>query len=869
MACHSSLSRCWSQIPHPASLILCLYQPLFDPTIELLLLPPQLLANTFMLWRPTAKRINKERDGKDHFEDAFQKMKKDIGHEWRTRQKQDNEYKEMDMWTVDKQAKLEGPLPTKPRKWHFQTRIALRSIVKIIRRLSMEQRDAVTSSGLGGLLNLRCTKLDHDLCEWLVQKFDPKTCSLNVHGRRLLLTELDVHKLLGIPAKGKTIELKKSSQAFPKLFEELGVVQGPIKLNALREYLTKTEGAGEEFMRIFALYMLGAFLCPTTKDVVKQSFIHLIQNVDGMKDYNWSKFTLQFFVRGLCKYNSKSHSQPNGCLFLIMLFYFDCVAPSGCDAGRARSIPSLAYWGDAEIKATLKLFQKSGGYQNEEVDVNFVVDEPMQPFVQSEEMKNMNDIRISKIETTVCDMKSVLEELVVIVKSGITNSSIPNVMEKCEPLQMSKQQEAGHGHCKCEPGIVAPGVVVESTVVPLVEHVSPILVPKPNVVVESTIVPTVEHENNTLPPKPNVVVALENMEENRIPLTPSILQLDAHLHEQTKQATNKIKVRLNNNRRKKIPKLKLIDESSSSIGPYGDPCTQHSDARVDIQSPFTAITGKKRKATQKVVTKTKLHLDESDSSLDTKEAKFDQSLNLLGKLLGLNFEASATAIEAYCFDKDLESSEDIVVMELFYTPVEFATRFDLCSLQPKTWICGSIINLVVAQLTNAQRRLFPDKCHRTWYFPTYVSQHIINGADHAKLCDEYFGESRYTGKLHACQEDMAHRMAYIFDSSPSLTNDKRRELMARKLEFELERLKDACLQHKTDSYDCGMFVMKYMQGVVMPTGVHKFDKLERFRLLVDLVNDSSNRIYIEVMNRLEQYKERYSRLRKATRKKKV
>ncbi|XP_028121741.1 uncharacterized protein LOC114318954 [Camellia sinensis] len=120
-------------------------------------------------------------------------------------------------------------------------------------------------------------------------------------------------------------------------------------------------------MRIFALYMLGAFLCPTTKDVVKQSFIHLIQNVDGMKDYNWSKFTLQFFVRGLCKYNSKSHSQPNGCLFLIMLFYFDRVAPSGCDAGRARSIPSLAYWGDAEIKATLKLFQKSGGYQNEEV----------------------------------------------------------------------------------------------------------------------------------------------------------------------------------------------------------------------------------------------------------------------------------------------------------------------------------------------------------------------------------------------------------------------------------------------------------------------------------------------------------------------
>ena len=91
-------------------------------------------------------------------------------------------------------------------------------------------------------------------------------------------------------------------------------------MNALREYLTKTDGAGEEFKRIFSLYILGAFLCPTTKDVVKQSFIHLIQNVDGMKDYNRSKFPLQFIVRDLCKYSSKSQSQPNGCLFLIMVY---------------------------------------------------------------------------------------------------------------------------------------------------------------------------------------------------------------------------------------------------------------------------------------------------------------------------------------------------------------------------------------------------------------------------------------------------------------------------------------------------------------------------------------------------------------------
>lgn len=57
----------------------------------------------------------------------------------------------------------------------------------------------------------------------------------------------------------------------------------------------------------------------------------------------------------------------NSYIFVMQSFYFDHVAPSGCHVTRARSVPCLADWGDAEIKATLKLFQNSRGYQNEEV----------------------------------------------------------------------------------------------------------------------------------------------------------------------------------------------------------------------------------------------------------------------------------------------------------------------------------------------------------------------------------------------------------------------------------------------------------------------------------------------------------------------
>ncbi|CAL5387379.1 unnamed protein product [Camellia sinensis] len=432
-------------------------------------------------------------------------------------------------------------------------------------------------------------------------------------------------------------------------------------------------------------------------------------------------------------------------LLELGLFYFDRVAPSGCHVAHAHSVPCLADWGDAEIKEALKLFKNSGGYQNEKVTVNFVVEEQMPPSVQSEGMKNIDDSRISKIETTVCDIKSIVEELVVIVKSGMANSSIPKVMEKLETPQMPKQREVDHNQCNKLADIVAHGVV-ESTVVPIVEHVTNVLPPKHDVVVESMVLPTVEHVIPVLLPEPDVMVASKNTDENRILLAPSIFKLDSHLHDQTtqvqKQVTNsplfdsidgssdtngapithqlqgrnnkqnKMTVGLKNKRRKKIPKLQLVDESSSSTGPYGGRCTRRSDEGVEsqyVRSPYIAIASNKRKAIPKKPTQTMLDLNAADSSLDTKEDKFDQ---------------------------------DIVVMELFYMPIELATRLDLCSLQPKTWIRGSIINLVVAKLTNAQRRLFPD------------NQHILNGTDHAKLCDEYFGESRYTGKLHAYEEVM-------------------------------------------------------------------------------------------------------------------
>ncbi|KAI8538528.1 hypothetical protein RHMOL_Rhmol09G0110400 [Rhododendron molle] len=73
--------------------------------------------------------------------------------------------------------------------------------------------------GFGGLLRLKCTRLDRKLCEWLVSKFDPVSLCLYVHGKRFIITPLDVHHILGLPCEGKRVILKGNlSEILPFFF---------------------------------------------------------------------------------------------------------------------------------------------------------------------------------------------------------------------------------------------------------------------------------------------------------------------------------------------------------------------------------------------------------------------------------------------------------------------------------------------------------------------------------------------------------------------------------------------------------------------------------------------------------------------------
>ncbi|KAH7840560.1 hypothetical protein Vadar_018579 [Vaccinium darrowii] len=321
-------------------------------------------------------------DGISHFQDNVKYFltKVEIGREWRNlpqekKEKYVNEAKlANDRLAYEKKRLgnlLQSDLP-KPKKRKIQTRIALNQIKEIVDKFNDDQRDAVKLIGLGGILGLRCTMLNHGLCQWLVDKFDPDKSSLNVHGREFVLTEFNVHECLGINAKGNTRKMN-IADGFEKLCLDLGVSKVVVQFQQLTGYLGSVKEADDDFKIKFALYILGSFLCPTTKPAVNQSYIHLVSDVRGMENVNWAKITLDFLCQGIRVQRSNGLVQANGCLFLLLVFYFDHVSPTGLPIPRTN--PRLAIWGDREIKDVLREFKVIGGYKKEGVRVTFTTEE--------------------------------------------------------------------------------------------------------------------------------------------------------------------------------------------------------------------------------------------------------------------------------------------------------------------------------------------------------------------------------------------------------------------------------------------------------------------------------------------------------------
>ncbi|PUZ52545.1 hypothetical protein GQ55_6G279100 [Panicum hallii var. hallii] len=142
-------------------------------------------------------------------------------------------------------------------------------LAEITNGFSQDQKDAITAAGFGSLLKLKELEIRRDLCKDIAGCFDLETEEFIINGKRLKLSMKDVQHILGLPSQGDKIK-EPPQKHVPCLFQKYTWKDDTkISSKSLREFFNKNSSYGDDFIRIFVLYTIGFYLCPTLQPYVK------------------------------------------------------------------------------------------------------------------------------------------------------------------------------------------------------------------------------------------------------------------------------------------------------------------------------------------------------------------------------------------------------------------------------------------------------------------------------------------------------------------------------------------------------------------------------------------------------------------------
>ncbi|QHN94876.1 uncharacterized protein DS421_18g604810 [Arachis hypogaea] len=83
-----------------------------------------------------------------------------------------------------------------------------------------------------------------------------------------------------------------------------------------------TESDRMEFRRYFLLVVMKMFLCPTTQQVLSPWHIYPVLDVSDPRRFNWPLETLKWFDKAVEKYKLKGNKMCEGCMFVMLILYF-------------------------------------------------------------------------------------------------------------------------------------------------------------------------------------------------------------------------------------------------------------------------------------------------------------------------------------------------------------------------------------------------------------------------------------------------------------------------------------------------------------------------------------------------------------------
>ncbi|KAL9680436.1 hypothetical protein QQ045_018315 [Rhodiola kirilowii] len=182
----------------------------------------------------------------------------------------------------------------------FETRTTPNTLTDAVRSLTEQQKVAVGSMGLDGMLNLGITYVPTQFAIWLLEAFDSKECKLVTRRGDAEIVPMDVNFTLGLPMGGRPIKVPLRTNPDALLVQTFRRQYGDIKENKIKcrimsEKIQKSKEANDLFKLNFLVLFYSTIVDSTTSGKANQRILNAIERIDDIRALNWG----EFFIDGL------------------------------------------------------------------------------------------------------------------------------------------------------------------------------------------------------------------------------------------------------------------------------------------------------------------------------------------------------------------------------------------------------------------------------------------------------------------------------------------------------------------------------------------------------------------------------------------
>ncbi|KAM0915128.1 hypothetical protein ACQ4PT_011036 [Festuca glaucescens] len=187
----------------------------------------------------------------------------------------------------------------KKEKANLFNRSSPMKVVRVSKSMTNDQRSLIIGANFGGVLGMKCSKLIPELCRFLMECFDQEECVLDFGERGKIPITLDlVVRVMDVPMGSHPVPYQANIEATNLVFQMLGIHDGKQPtVTSLEKQLGKEYPADDDYLRKFIIYVMSSVFAPTTGIQVSPKCYPAVINTKAIASLNWAGFIIGTLIQ--------------------------------------------------------------------------------------------------------------------------------------------------------------------------------------------------------------------------------------------------------------------------------------------------------------------------------------------------------------------------------------------------------------------------------------------------------------------------------------------------------------------------------------------------------------------------------------------